>query len=582
MPNCCDRPLSWPRESSSYTVESPAFAPSTNNAAMFERTLQNITGNAHQKPEPRRGADLKRMYTSSSSPPEENAITETKNDYRDLQTTKTQLEKACDMLRLHRDRLLIDIRNCLEYPFCAKDEEETQGEKRVASLVEQFKRAFEMELQSIQEDIETAKKEYTRLQAARDEILSEMVLLNTKNAELNEINNDLARRLSEREREAAAFMAGTNFLDSGGKKGPPNTITAPAPASSVIIERPKKMTHKRIMFFGRSTSASTSSASLSSTKDEEYDDEKQGEQEGGGRGMETEDVCHRFGQATFIMKPMRCEACGEKLWGTTELKCQVCGIGCHTRCVSALVGGGQCGDNNSDGGDGERRRMSSKSSSAMSDGMTQPPVLPKEKEHAIFGNELAKQLSKERSCVPEVVRICVEAVEARGMEYEGIYRKSGRTSQMRQIQQLFEDGHTPDLKDSEQWDDICAITSTLKHYFQSLPDPLLTYDLHDSFINAIAQTTPDKRLDEFQRLLHSCLPKENYETLRYLVRHLSRVHEKKDKNLMTISNLSVIFGQTLLRDPDENKDMLEMRHKIEVVGFILSHADRLFDQQQEQ
>lgn len=37
-------------------------------------------------------------------------------------------------------------------------------------------------------------------------------MLNTKNAQLTELNNDLSRRVTEREREALALMAGTNFV----------------------------------------------------------------------------------------------------------------------------------------------------------------------------------------------------------------------------------------------------------------------------------------------------------------------------------------------------------------------------------
>lgn len=70
------------------------------------------------------------------------------------------------------------------------------------------------------------------------------------------------------------------------------------------------------------------------------------------------------------------------------------------------------------------------------------------------------------------------------MSYEGIYRKSGGAGQMRQIQQLFEQGQTPDLLNEKQWNDICAITSVLKQYFRSLPDPLFTYRTHNQFIQA--------------------------------------------------------------------------------------------------
>jgi hypothetical protein len=45
---------------------------------------------------------------------------------------------------------------------------------------------------------------------------------------------------------------------------------------------------------------------------------------------------------------------------------------------------------------------------------------------------------------------------------------------------------------------------------------------------------------------------------------------------MTSKNLAVIFGPTLLRHQDENRDLLEMNHKINIIEFILNHMDTLF------
>jgi hypothetical protein len=45
---------------------------------------------------------------------------------------------------------------------------------------------------------------------------------------------------------------------------------------------------------------------------------------------------------------------------------------------------------------------------------------------------------------------------------------------------------------------------------------------------------------------------------------------------MTSKNLAVIFGPTLLRHQDENRDLLEMNHKIGAIEFILNHMDTVF------
>jgi UDP-N-acetylmuramyl tripeptide synthase len=83
----------------------------------------------------------------------------------------------------------------------------------------------------------------------------------------------------------------------------------------------------------------------------------------------------------------------------------------------------------------------------------------------LFGNDLTKQVELEGRTIPLLVERCIAAVELRGMDYEGIYRKSGGAAQMRSIQLSFEQGLDPDLTDDDEYNDICAVTSnTLENY----------------------------------------------------------------------------------------------------------------------
>jgi hypothetical protein len=72
------------------------------------------------------------------------------------------------------------------------------------------------------------------------------------------------------------------------------------------------------------------------------------------------------------------------------------------------------------------------------------------------------------------------------LDYEGIYRKTGGTSQSKAITQLFERGNYDafDLEDTDVFNDISSVTSVLKTYFRSLPDPLFTFALHEQFVAA--------------------------------------------------------------------------------------------------
>lgn len=98
----------------------------------------------------------------------------------------------------------------------------------------------------------------------------------------------------------------------------------------------------------------------------------------------------------------------------------------------------------------------------------------------IFGGELEMRAEYEGLRIPNVVQKCIQEVEMRGMDFEGIYRKSGGATQMRQIQDQFERGEDVQFDASL---DICSVTSVLKQYFRNLPNPLITYESYDRFVD---------------------------------------------------------------------------------------------------
>lgn len=109
------------------------------------------------------------------------------------------------------------------------------------------------------------------------------------------------------------------------------------------------------------------------------------------------------------------------------------------------------------------------------------------------------------------------------LDYEGIYRKNGGSSQSKMITQLFERGDytTFDLLDTDRFNDICSVTSVLKNYFRSLPNPLLTFGLYPSFVQGVAIKDPVLR-DKTLADLVKQLPSEHYHTLRTLMIHLNQ------------------------------------------------------------
>jgi len=103
----------------------------------------------------------------------------------------------------------------------------------------------------------------------------------------------------------------------------------------------------------------------------------------------------------------------------------------------------------------------------------------------LFGSELVDRAEHERRQIPSVVTRCIEEVELRGMDIEGIYRKTGGSGQVKIIQEGFE--KTEDYDISDPGLDITAVTSVLKQYFRKLPTPLLTFDIYDRVLDSICK-----------------------------------------------------------------------------------------------
>ncbi|KAL2435272.1 hypothetical protein ABEF95_015028 [Exophiala dermatitidis] len=192
----------------------------------------------------------------------------------------------------------------------------------------------------------------------------------------------------------------------------------------------------------------------------------------------------------------------------------------------------------------------------------------------LFGSDLEQRAEFEKTSVPAIVVRCIEEVEARGMDVEGIYRKSGANSQVQQVKEWFENP-TKDFDISDPDFDIHAVTSGLKQYFRRLPVPLITYDVYDKLLETTTITEREARIDAMERALEE-LPRIHYETLTYLMQHLARVVQQEKVNLMTSMNIAVVFAPTIMRSENINRELSDTKTKNEAVMWMVEHSDRIF------
>uniref|UniRef100_A0A672FTR8 Rho GTPase-activating protein 26 n=1 Tax=Salarias fasciatus TaxID=181472 RepID=A0A672FTR8_SALFA len=175
-----------------------------------------------------------------------------------------------------------------------------------------------------------------------------------------------------------------------------------------------------------------------------------------------------------------------------------------------------------------------------------------------------------------VMKKFIYAVDTRGIDEQGLYRIVGVNSRVQKLLGLAMDPKTcADVElDNPEWE-IKTITSAIKHYLRMLPAPLMTYQYQRSFIKAAKMDNPEDRVTEIHALVHR-LPEKNRQMLELLMKHLANVASHHQQNLMTIANLGVVFGPTLLRPQEETvAAIMDIKFQNIVVEILIEHHERV-------
>jgi len=176
------------------------------------------------------------------------------------------------------------------------------------------------------------------------------------------------------------------------------------------------------------------------------------------------------------------------------------------------------------------------------------------------------------------IQKCINAIEERGLEEEGLYRKPGVLSKANKlIKDALERGKIDQLDFSDEFEwDTKTLASAVKGYFgKQLGEPLLTFEFHEGFIEAAKIPDHEKRIETLRDLLE-LLPDANRKLLVLLVEHLSRIASHSNRNLMKASNLGVVFGPTLMRPERESvASIVDLKYQNIIVEMMISEMEKV-------
>ncbi|XP_067640759.1 uncharacterized protein RhoGAP19D isoform X3 [Eurosta solidaginis] len=188
-------------------------------------------------------------------------------------------------------------------------------------------------------------------------------------------------------------------------------------------------------------------------------------------------------------------------------------------------------------------------------------------------------MSKNNEYVPQLVDVCTNIVETKGLGVVGIYRIPGNKAAISELsEQVNKSDFSFDRCNTDvRWEDVNVVSSLLKQFIRNLPDALMPCTFYINFIEADKKTGLE-RLKELRELL-SALPRYSYETLKHLIRHLSRVSKNCDVNLMEPKNLAIIFGPSIIRTPNDTLEIAvkDMKHQCRIVELLVTQYDYFFE-----
>ncbi|XP_049977534.1 rho GTPase-activating protein 44 isoform X3 [Alexandromys fortis] len=193
-----------------------------------------------------------------------------------------------------------------------------------------------------------------------------------------------------------------------------------------------------------------------------------------------------------------------------------------------------------------------------------------------FGKPLEEHLMISGREIAFPIEACVTMLLECGMQEEGLFRVAPSASKLKKLKAAL-DCCVVDVQEYSA--DPHAIAGALKSYLRELPEPLMTFELYEEWIQASNIQEQDKRL---QALWNACekLPKANHNNIRYLIKFLSKLSEYQDVNKMTPSNMAIVLGPNLLW-PQSEGNITEMMTTVslQIVGIvepIIQHADWFF------
>ena len=199
--------------------------------------------------------------------------------------------------------------------------------------------------------------------------------------------------------------------------------------------------------------------------------------------------------------------------------------------------------------------------------------------NAMFGQSLEFAMAhpmNDRRQVPCLIEAAIEVISNNGLEAEGIFRISGNSSRIKELQDAYDKGNPPDLSN----EDVHTVTGLLKRYLRELPEPIIPFSMFTTLTDLNAKGVTDEVKIMTLQITLSELQSTSFHILDRLTQLLSKVVASVEKNKMGSHALAIVVGPNIMYSEDSITNptaaMTSTSAVIAIFTFIIENVEPVF------
>uniref|UniRef100_A0A0X3NMI0 Rho GTPase-activating protein 27 n=1 Tax=Schistocephalus solidus TaxID=70667 RepID=A0A0X3NMI0_SCHSO len=199
------------------------------------------------------------------------------------------------------------------------------------------------------------------------------------------------------------------------------------------------------------------------------------------------------------------------------------------------------------------------------------------KNEPVFASVLCELCAREQTKVPTFVTRVIGAIEARGLNVPGLYRKSGNAATIQNLRNQV--NHYDYSLNSDEWG-VFELSDSLKLFLRELKEPLFCYSIYGclmAFYKTHNKATDAEKLTNMWRILDS-MPECHFMTAKAIFLHMHKVASHSAENQMSSENLALVLAPNIMWPelPTAQFDTYAQASFC-CAQFIIVNAPKLFD-----